>query len=274
LFLGGETPVAMTAVFAYIGRNTMGLIRYVSGLYDLGVEAAYWTFVAPFKGRQVKWDNAIRQMVLAGVDSIPIVSLISLFIGIVLGLQGAHQLSKFGATYFVSALVGVSMTRELGPLITAIVIAGRSGSAFAAELGTMKVSEEIDALEAMGLNSVRYLVVPKFLAMLVMMPCLTLISDLSGILGGALFGISQLDQTLTMYLTATRDSLAMQDISTGLVKSLVFGLIIASIGCYEGFSVHGGAEGVGKATTSSVVISIFLVIFADVIFTTIFYFTA
>jgi phospholipid/cholesterol/gamma-HCH transport system permease protein len=263
----------MTGVLAFLGRNTLDFLRYLSGLYDLSAKAAYWAFVAPFKGRPVKWGSAVHQMVMAGVDSIPIVSLISLFIGIVLGLQGAYQLAKFGATYFVTALVGVSMTRELGPLITAIVIAGRSGSAFAAELGTMKVSEEIDALEAMGLDSVRYLVVPKYLAMLVMMPCLTLISDLSGILGGAAFEMAQLDKTFSMCLWATRDALVMRDITTGLIKSLVFGLIITKIGCFEGFSVQGGAEGVGKATTSSVVISIFLIIFADVIFTAIFYYT-
>jgi phospholipid/cholesterol/gamma-HCH transport system permease protein len=232
----------MTSVLAFFGRNTLGFLRYLSGLYDLSAKAAYWTFVAPFKGRKIKW-------------------------------EGAYQLEKFGASYYVTALVGVSMTRELGPLITAIVIAGRSGSAFAAELGTMKVSEEVDALEAMGLNSVRYLVVPKYLALLVMMPCLTLMSDLAGILGGGIFEILQLDQTFRMFLTATRDSLVMRDITTGLIKSLVFGLIITEVGCYEGFSVEGGAEGVGKATTSSVVVSIFLIIFADVIFTVIFYYT-
>src|SRR5208282_2600354 len=250
----------MTGVLAFLGRNTLDFLRYVSGLYDLSVKAFYWTFVAPFKGRHVKWGTAIHQMVVAGVDSIPIVSLISLFIGIVLGLQGAYQLAKFGATYFFTALVGVSMTRELGPLMTAIIIAGRSGSAFAAELGTMRVSEEIDALEAMGLDSVRYLMVPKDLAMLVMMPCLTLISDLAGILGGAAFEMAELGRTFSMCLSATRDSLVMRDITTGLIKSLVFGLIITNVGCYEGFSVKGGAEGVGKATTSSVVISIFLII--------------
>jgi phospholipid/cholesterol/gamma-HCH transport system permease protein len=263
----------MTDVLAFFGRNTLGFIRYMGGLYDLSAKASYWAFVAPFKGRPVKWTNAIHQMVAVGVDSIPIVSLISLFIGIVLGLQGAYQLAKFGATYFVTALVGVSMTRELGPLMTAIIIAGRSGSAFAAELGTMQVSEEIDALEAMGLNSVRYLVVPKYLAMLIMMPCLTLISDLAGILGGAAFEMAQLDKTLPLCLSATRDALEMHDITTGLIKSVVFGLIITTIGCKEGFSVKGGAEGVGEATTSSVVISIFLIIFADVVFTAIFYFT-
>jgi phospholipid/cholesterol/gamma-HCH transport system permease protein len=263
----------MTGVLAFVGRNTLDLVRYVAGLYDLSRQAAYWTFVAPFKGHSVKWENAFHQMVLAGFNSIPIVSVISLFIGIVLALQGAYQLEKFGASYFVTALVGVSMTRELGPLITAIVIAGRSGSAFAAELGTMRVSEEIDALEAMGLDSVRFLVVPKYLALLVMMPCLTLLSDLAGILGGGLFVMYQLDQTVSMFLVATQDALAMRDITTGLIKSLVFGLIITKVGCYEGFSVRGGAEGVGKATTSSVVVSIFLVIFADVVFTAIFYYT-
>jgi len=262
----------MTGALAFIGRNTLDLLRYLSGLYDLSAKAAYWTFVAPFKGRPVKWSSAVHQMVLAGVNSIPIVSLISLFIGIVLALQGAYQLERFGAGYYVTALVGVSMTRELGPLITAIVIAGRSGSAFAAEIGTMKVSEEVDALEAMGLNSVRFLVVPKYLALLLMMPSLTRLSDLAGIMGGGVFEMYQLDQTLPMFLLATRDALVMRDITTGLIKSLVFGLIITKVGCYEGFAVRGGAEGVGKSTTSSVVVSIFLIILADVIFTAFFYY--
>jgi phospholipid/cholesterol/gamma-HCH transport system permease protein len=263
----------MTGVLAFIGRSGLELVHYGSGLYDLTRKAAYWTFVAPLKGQGLKWGSAIHQMVLAGVNSIPIVFLISLFIGVILALQGAYELQKFGAGTYVTALVGVSMTRELGPLITAIVIAGRSGSAFAAEIGTMKVGEEIDALEAMGLNSVKFLVVPKYLAMLIMLPCLTLIADLAGILGGALFDVLQLGESFLMVLIGTRGSLAMHDIWTGLVKSLVFGLIITEVGCYEGFSVRGGAAGVGKATTSSVVVSIFLIIFADVLFTALFYYT-
>jgi phospholipid/cholesterol/gamma-HCH transport system permease protein len=263
----------MTGVLAFIGRSTFGLLRYASGLYDLTTKTAYWTFVAPLKGRGLKWGNAVHQMVLTGFNALPIVSLIAFFVGMVLAFQGAYQLEKFGASYFVAALVGVSVTRELGPLITAIIVAGRSGSAFAAEIGTMKVSEEIDALEAMGLNSVKYLVVPKYLAMLAVMPCLTVISDLAGILGGAVFGVYQLGQTFSLYILATRDALVMRDISTGLVKSVVFGFIITKVGCYEGFAVKGGAEGVGKATTSSVVISIFLIIVADLAFTALFYYT-
>lgn len=263
----------MTGVLAFIGRNTFGLLRYASGLYGLSAKTAYWTFVAPLKGRGLKWGSAVHQMVVAGFNALPIVTLISFFVGMVLAFQGAYQLQKMGASYFVAALVGVSMTRELGPLMTAIIVAGRSGSAFAAELGTMKVSEEVDALEVMGLNSVKYLVVPKYLAMVIMLPCLTMLADVAGILGGAAFGVSQLDQTFSMYILATRDALVMRDISTGLVKSVVFGLIITTVGCHEGFSVSGGAEGVGKATTSSVVVSIFLVIVADLVFTALFYYT-
>ena len=263
-----------TAPLALIGRNALGLIRYASGLSELSANIAYWTFIAPFKGLGLKGRSAIHQAVLVGYTAVPIVFVISFFVGMVLAFQGAYQLEKLGATYFVAALVGVAIAGELGPLITAVVVAGRSGSAFAAEIGTMKVSEEIDALEVMGLNSVKYLVVPKYLAMLVMMPCLTLISDIAGILGGAAFGAAQLDQALTMYAAATSDALVMKDISTGLIKSVVFGAVITTVGCYEGFSVRGGAEGVGKATTSSVVVSIFSVILADLLFTALFYYTS
>jgi phospholipid/cholesterol/gamma-HCH transport system permease protein len=264
----------MTGPLTLIGRSTLGLVRYASGLSELSAKTAYWAFIAPFKGRGLKWSSAVHQMVLVGYTAVPIVSIISFFVGMVLAFQGAYQLEKLGATYFVAALVGVSQTRELGPLITAVVVAGRSGSAFAAELGTMKISEEIDALDVMGLDSIKYLVVPKYLAMTIMMPCLTLLADLMGIIGGAAFGVVQLDQTLSLYLLATRDALVMRDISTGLVKSIVFGALITTVGCHEGFSVRGGAEGVGKATTSSVVVSIFLVIAADVVFTAIFYYTS
>lgn len=264
----------MTGPLALIGRSSLGLIRYAGGLSELSAKTAYWAFIAPFKGRGLKWSSAIHQMVQVGYSAVPIVSVISFFIGMVLAFQGSYQLEKLGATYFVAALVGVSLTRELGPLITAVVVAGRSGSAFAAEIGTMKVSEEIDALEVMGLNSIKYLVVPKYLAMVIMIPCLTLLSDLTGIIGGAAFGVIQLDQTFSMYVIATRDALVMRDISTGLVKSVVFGSLITTVGCYEGFTVRGGAEGVGRSTTSSVVVSIFLVIVADLVFTAIFYYTS
>jgi phospholipid/cholesterol/gamma-HCH transport system permease protein len=263
----------MTSVLAYIGRNTIELYRYFTGLYEMTAKAVYWTFVAPFKGRQLKWGYALHQMVLVGYNAVPIVFLISFFIGLILALQGAHELVKLGGAAFTMNLVAVAMTREIGPLMTAIVVAGRSGSAFAAEIGTMKVTEELDAYEAMGLSSVRFLVVPKYLSMLIMMPCLTMLSDLAGILGGVLFSMLQLGQSLALVWHTTMESLEMQDIWTGLIKSLVFGAVITEVGCFEGFNVRGGAEGVGKSTTASVVNSIIMVIAADVVFTTLFYYT-
>ena len=264
----------MTSVVAYIGRNTLGMYRYFVGLYEVTAKSLYWTFVAPFKGRGLKWGSAIHQMMLVGYTAIPIISLISFFIGLILAFQGAHELVKLGGGRYTMSLVSVGLTREIGPLITAILVAGRSGSAFAAEIGTMKVSEELDALEAMGLSSFRFLVVPKYVAMLIMMPCLTILCDLTGILGGALFSMTQLDQSWSMVAHTTQEAVTMQDIWTGLVKSLVFGALITKVGCYEGFSVRGGAEGVGKSTTSSVVNSIILIIAADVVFTALFYYTA
>jgi phospholipid/cholesterol/gamma-HCH transport system permease protein len=192
----------------------------------------------------------------------------------ILALQGAYELRTLGALQLVAKAVALSMTRELGPLMTAIVVIGRSGSAFAAEIGTMKVNEEIDALETMALEPVRFLVAPKFLAMLLMMPCLTTWSDFMGIMGGGLFGVSSAGFTWGTYLHATLDSLVMRDIFTGLVKSVMFALVITAVGCREGFSTGLGSEEVGRSTTSAVVNSIFFVIAVDLVFTAIFYFTA
>lgn len=255
-----------------IGDGTLRMLGYVGGLHRQTRESLYWTFVAPFKGGRVRWGSAIHQMVLVGVNALPVVCLIAFFIGLIMALQGAYEMRKFGATRYVVDLVGVSMTRELGPLMTAIIVIGRSGSAFAAEIGTMKVSEEVDALTTMGLNPVNFLLVPKMLAMMVMMPCLTTIADLMGILGGAAFAYtSDLGMGLWAYLRATADALVMRDIISGLIKSFMFGMVITQIGSYEGFTVTGGPEGVGRSTTSSVVTSIFTVIAVDVIFTAFFY---
>jgi phospholipid/cholesterol/gamma-HCH transport system permease protein len=188
-------------------------------------------------------------------------------------MQAAYQLERFGATIFVANLVAVSITRELGPLLTAIIIAGRSGSAIAAEIGTMKVAEEIDALRTMGLNPIQFLVVPRTMAMMIMLPCLVILADLVGIFGGYVIAVLSLDIGTIRYYNQTAGALVMKDLITGLVKTEFFALIISAIGCYEGFMVEGGAEGVGKSTTASVVISIFLIIAADVFFTALFYST-
>ena len=262
----------MNSLFALIGRQCIQLAGSVGGISNLFVSSGYWAFVAPFRGKGFRGRATVRQMVVVGIDAIPIVAVISFFIGLIIALQGAYSLRKFGALNFVVDMVAVTITRELGPLMTAILVIGRSGSAFAAEIGTMKVGEEVDALETMGLNPIKFLVVPKYLAMLVMMPCLTTVADLSGILGGALFAMTNIGWSLSNYLMRTIQALVVRDIVTGLIKSLVFAVIITKIGCFEGFSVQGGAEGVGNATTSSVVKSIFAIIAADMIFTAVFYY--
>ncbi|HEX4001512.1 MAG TPA: ABC transporter permease [Candidatus Acidoferrales bacterium] len=257
-----------------IGEATINGLAYVGGLAQLAGGAARAVFIEPFRGRKVRAAASIHQAMAVGVEALPIVSLISFFVGTILALEGAYELRKFGAMNMVANAVAVTMTRELGPLMTAIVVIGRSGSAFAAEIGTMKVNEEIDALETMALDPVHFLVAPKFLAMLLMMPCLTTWADLMGVLGGAFFGMAAAGFTLHTYIQATLNSLILRDIMTGLIKSLMFALVITAVGCHEGFSTGLGSEQVGRSTTSAVVKSIFLVVLVDLVFTGIFYFTA
>ncbi|HNW58497.1 MAG TPA: ABC transporter permease [bacterium] len=235
--------------------------------------ACYWLCVAPFRGRRIRWGSSFVQMVRMGVDSLPIVGTIAFFVGLIIAMQSAHQLAQFGASLYVADLVGVSITRELGPLITAILVAGRCGSAITAEIGSMKVAEELDALAVMALNPVGFLVVPRTLALVITLPCLTVIADLLGILGGVILAVSTLGIPWIAYYNETVTALVLADFLTGLFKSLIFALVIVLIGSYQGFNVSGGAEGVGKATTASVVTSIFLIILADLLFTALFYST-
>jgi phospholipid/cholesterol/gamma-HCH transport system permease protein len=255
-----------------VGGSVTDGLAYLGALATLGARAAYFTFVGPFKGRPLRLQRAISQAMQVGVRALPILSLITFFIGLILALQAAYELRKFGALNFVASAVAISMSRELGPLITAIVVIGRSGSAFAAEIGTMKVTEEIDALETMAINPIDFLVTPKFLAMIVMLPCLTMWANAMGVLGGSLFGVAQADFTFQRYITATLDALFLRDITTGLVKSVMFGITITAVGCHEGLSTGAGAEQVGRSTTRAVVVSIFLVILVDLVFTALFFF--
>src|SRR6202011_2623616 len=199
-----------------IGDSVTNGLAYVGSLASLGGRAAYYTFVAPFQGKPLRLHRAISQAMDVGVRALPILSLITFFIGLILALQSAYELRKFGAIDLVATAVAISMTRELGPLITAIVVIGRSGSAFAAEIGTMKVTEEIDALQTMAIDPIHFLVTPKFIAMIVMLPCLTIWANSMGILGGALFGVAQADFTLVRYIQASLDALFLRDITTGL----------------------------------------------------------
>jgi phospholipid/cholesterol/gamma-HCH transport system permease protein len=257
---------------AFIGKKTRPFLKDVHDASKLINDIFYWAFISPFKGKPIRFKASINEMVKAGYNSVPIVAVISFFIGIILAFQAAYQLKRVGALIYVANLVGVSITRELGPIMTAIIVSGRSGSAFAAEIGSMKAAEEVDALISMGINPVRFIVVPKLIALMIMVPALTVFSDFVGITGGFILSTTVLEMHPSNYFHQTINALLIKDIITGLTKAWVFGIIITTVGAYQGFKVEGGAEEVGRRTTSAVVASIFLVIVFDLFFTTLFYY--
>ena len=214
----------------------------------------------------VRWRDVLLCMKKVGVDGLPILGLISFLLGLIIAFMSSLQLKQFGANAYVASLVAIAMVRELGPIMTAILVAGRSGSAFAAEIGTMEVNEEVDALVTMGFDPMRFLAIPKVFASILVVPLLTFFSDLFAILGGMAVGILGLGLTLHTYAEQTSWALEVFDIVAGVVKSIVFAILIAGIGCQRGFQTRGGAEAVGNATTSAVVAGLFLIIVADSIF--------
>jgi phospholipid/cholesterol/gamma-HCH transport system permease protein len=250
-----------------IGRMTLSFLFFAGGLANLSGQAIYLSFVPPFhKGR------FFEQIKKAGCDSLPIVSLVALFIGFIFALQTAYFMQRIGSEMYIASLVALSIVRELGPVITALVVAGRVGASITAELGSMQVTEQIDALETLASNPIKYLVVPRFLALSIVLPLLTLYADIIGIMGSYIICVFKLGISSSLYLHVTFDALLYKDLFTGLVKTIFFGMLIALISCYEGFNVEGGAEGVGRATTRSVVFTFIMIIAADCFFTAIFYF--
>lgn len=219
---------------------------------------------------RVRFISLASHLERAGLHALPIVGLLSFLIGVVLSYQGADQLRAFGAEIYSVNLLGVSVLREIGVLLTAILVAGRSGSAFTAEIGTMKVNEEIDAMKTLGLDVMEVLVLPRLLALVLALPLLTFFADLAAIAGGALMSIAVLDLSLPQFLEQLRGAVSAHTFWVGFVKAPVFAVLIGLVGCYEGLKVDGGAESVGRMTTKAVVESIFLVIVADAIFSIIF----
>jgi len=262
----------MTALLGYTGRVGLNLLYAVLRVCVLIVDTLGWVLVAPLRGKGLRVRSTVEHFVEFGVNSVPIVGLISFLIGAIMAMQSSYQLAKFGAMRYIAALVAVSGLRELAPLMTAILITGRSGSAITAEIGTMKVAEEIDALEVMGLNPTKFLVAPKFVAMLLAVPCVTVLSMAVMILGGFFLSTVVIGMDPDLYFEVTAQSIVGKDLVTGLVKSVFFAVTICWVGVYRGFQVEGGAEGVGKQTTSSVVTSIFCIILVDLVFTALFYF--
>ncbi|MCX5850280.1 MAG: MlaE family lipid ABC transporter permease subunit [Deltaproteobacteria bacterium] len=208
----------------------------------------------------------------AGVDGLPIVALIGALTGLIIAFMSFLQLKMIGANIYVPALVSFAMVKELGPIMTAILVAGRSGSAFAAEIGTMMVNEEVDALHTMGFDPVRFLAIPKVLATIIVVPILTIYADFFGIFGGMIIGVTSLDLTIKTYISQSLKTIQVFDIIRSLIKAAVFAALISSIGCQRGFQVRSGAQDVGKFTTSAVVAAIFMIVVADSIFAIMFYY--
>lgn len=255
-----------------IGQKFFSFLTHLGKSNMLLYKAGVGSFIGPLKGFPVNRQRLFYQMMHIGVRSIPITQLVAFIVGVILAMQSAYQLKEFGALMYVGSFVGVAMTRELAPLLTAWMVAGRVGASITAELGTMKVSEEIDALETMGLDPVRFLVVPRLIAILIMLPCLTIMADIIGMFGGFLTGVFTMGIDPMLYIDKTVDALVMKDIVTGLIKSFFFAAIIGTVSCYQGMEVRGGAEGVGLSTTRSVVVSMIAVIAADGFFTALFHF--
>jgi len=256
-----------------VGRRTLNELDYVGSL-NLQL---WWTLRAiktalPLVGNRYRWQATVQQMLQIGYNALPMVSLMAICTGFILAMQGASELRRFGALHYVIDLVAVGFTRELGPLLTAIAVSGRSGSAFAAEIGTMKVTEELDSLRVMALDPIEFVLAPKYLAALISIPCLTIVSNTFGIVAGGLFMLFSTRLAPLLYFRYVLESIALRDVIVGIIKSLAFATIVVQVGCLEGFRVRGGGDAVGRSTTTAVVRSTFLVIVADAVFTAIFYF--
>jgi phospholipid/cholesterol/gamma-HCH transport system permease protein len=259
-----------TSTLEDVGRAVVGLVDAANEHLDYLGNLLTDAVVTLRRPGNVNWADVTRIMERAGADGFPIVVMITFLVGMVTAFQAIVQLKQFGADIFVADLVALSVARELGPLMTAIIVAGRSGAAFSAELGTMAVSEEIDALETLGLSPYGFLVYPRLIALLVVVPLLTLIGDVCGILGGVFVSMIRLDITLSAYLQRTQEILDLWDVGSGVLKSVFFGWSIALLACQRGLATRGGAAGVGMSTTSAVVVSLFSLVVIDALFTVIF----
>jgi len=262
----------MSKIFESIGRTVKGWFAIAADFLRLTFQAVYWIIFGPARKKPLKRAPVFEQMVFMGSNSVIIVFFVTFFTGVVLAMQSAYQLAQMGGTIYVASLVAVSLCRELGPVLTALVIAGRIGAAITAEIGSMQVNEQIEALETMAINPVRFLVVPKLVALIFMLPVLTVIGDIAGMIGGYLVGVYDLKINSHLYLQTMFKYLTLKDIYTGLSKSVVFAAIIALVGAYQGLKTRGGAVGVGRATTVSVVTSFIMIIIADCIVTGIYYY--
>jgi phospholipid/cholesterol/gamma-HCH transport system permease protein len=266
-----EAPPPRTGYLEQMGNWVRGLNHQLIDFSLLASDLTWTALAALFRPGGIRRGSLVSQAIAVGSSALPIISLILFLIGAVSSLQAAAQLRKFGADIFVAELLAIGITRELGPLMTAIIVAGRSGSAIAAEVATMKFTEEIDALQTMALDPLRFIAVPKLWAMLLCLPMLTIMADLIGILGGVFIGVTIMQIPPTAFIDQALSALFLRDVVTGLIKSVSFAWAITVIGVYRGLGFSGGADGVGRATTAAVVTSIFGIIALDCFWGLLFY---
>ena len=273
-YYGGEPPSAASPSgwLITVGEQAGQFISVLIQLGSILADAAVFLVQGLVRPRTMRWQVVLYEMNALGAQALAVVSTIALLVGATMALQSAAQLRQFGANIFVVDLIGISMTRELGPLMAAIMVAGRSGSAVAAEIGTMVINEEIDALDTMGINPIRFLVVPKLLAISLTQPLLTAMANVAGIFGGFVVATLYLDIGPATFVDRLQASVLLKDLLTGMFKAVIFAQIIVAIGALCGFRTKGGADAVGRSTTTSVVAGIFCVIAADALASLFFYF--
>ncbi len=262
----------MSEALAGLGRKGFEMVGFfrMSGRILAGF--FYWLVIAPWRGFPIRGRETVRQMVRVGVNSVPIVFLVNFFVGVTLSVTVADILATFGVVELTGSAMGVGFWRELSPLLTGIIMSGYVAASLAAEIGSMKTAEELMALEAMALNPIRFLVVPRLLAVLIMIPAATQLGNLCGIYGGYVVSIGLLEISPTTYYDKALEAMVVKDIWVGFLKSVIFAFVVGLCGCAQGFMVRGGAEGVGRGTTNAVVYSIILIIVADAILTVLLYF--
>ena len=266
--LHGDAPEHETSLTYYLGTIAEEVAAQCMDFLSLLADTIYWCARRLARSGPWRQGQFVREAVAIGNEGLPIIAVVALLVGLVTAFQAADQLRQFGASIFIANLVGLGVLREMGPLITAILVAGRSGSAIAAELGTMAVEEEIDALRVMGIDPIPYLVVPKAFAMLVAVPALTMLANCFGVLGGFAIATLYLDLAPNAFFAQFISAIDPGDVMTGVVKSFLFAIVIVVVGCHFGLRLRGGAEEVGRAATSAVVASLFLIILVDGIYVT------
>ena len=257
----------MVTLIENLGRRVLDVIEEMGYMFSVLAEALYWLFIGRFYRQPVSTPAVFQEIMKIGVQAIPIISALCFAVGVMLAIQGIETLKRFGAESQVILGIALSITREFSPLIVSILVAGRSGSAITAHIGSMQESQEIDALRVIGINPIRHLVAPTLVAMVIAIPTLTVLGNFMGLLGGGIYVEIELNMPLSVYAERILEVLSVNDVWQGLGKSVVFAVVVALVSVCNGFQISGGAEGVGRATTRSVVMSISLIIVVDMIFT-------